>query len=82
MPKSTSAPWRCDGSLDGCVLENGSGVEAPTMGLNSSVGKGAMVPMAEETAHAKRAGKLKSKPRKEREKAVGNGVGTPGGGKS
>lgn len=54
----------------------------PTMGLNSSVGKGAMVPMAEETAHAKRAGKLKNKPRKEREKAVGNGVGTPGGGKS
>jgi hypothetical protein len=49
-------PPRCNGSHDGfhdrCVLGNDSGVEASTMGLNSSAGKGIVVLMAKETAHA------------------------------
>lgn len=64
-------------------LGDGSGVEAPKIGLNSSVGEGTVVYMAEETSCVQRVGKLRGKLNKrEYGKAVGKGVGKPGGVKS
>lgn len=60
------------------MLGNGSEVEAPEMGLNSSVGKGRAVLLAEGTACVPRVGKRQA----EHGKAVGNGVRKPVGVKS
>lgn len=49
------------------MLGNGSEVEAPEMGLNSSVGKGRAVLLAEGTACVPRVGKRQA----EREESMG-----------
>lgn len=74
LPKSPEAPWRCGGSHDCCVLEIGSEVEAPKMGLNSSVGKGRTVLLVQETACVSRISKRQAEQEESVGKAVGNGV--------